>query len=542
MNPEQFFNELWGEEPPGNFYLFTLPNARTFWPENIAVAARMVPELAEQFNVYTGVSLGDNNVPRTAKTRVKNNNANALAGLWIDIDIADPSHKKPNLPPDLDVIFDLLDEFVPPTIVIDSGHGIHCWWLFERPQLLQNDTERETFARLAQWWQGQIRSKFVEFGFDVDATHDFSRVLRVPGTWNHNGATTLPVETIREDGPRQSVTDWLKLKEADDAKRRSETAPPFSKKRASYVATKASSNENGFSLSPDANPNAEKLVLLFQASAKARASWEHRRNDLTDQSLSAYDLSLASIAVQYGWSDQEIVDLVIAHRRKHGGDLKLRQDYHQRTIGLIHQRQEQSLAESRIEDLLFTGGESNDLLEEVSQAIGIRMLRIIRYLGDPPLFWIETPVGSLTVNTFLDRIAFRNTLANATKHLMPEMSKKSWNNVAKAMLQASIDVDLGDPSDPHNEAQTWLTDYLLVKPPTEDFETQTDFQDPFVKDGVTYIFLDGFRTWVDLSRSERISAKDMARRLRMLGWAPKSIGLRTSDGQRRTLRCWTTSE
>lgn len=85
-------------------------------------------------------------------------------------------------------------------------------------------------------------------------------------------------------------------------------------------------------LNPKANPPFEKFDLLLEVEPRCRLSWEHNRADLADQSQSAYDQSLANFAAMAGWTGQEIADLIIANRRKHSADLKLRRDYYRRTI------------------------------------------------------------------------------------------------------------------------------------------------------------------------------------------------------------------
>ena len=77
--------------------------------------------------------------------------------------------------------------------------------------------------------------------------------------------------------------------------------------------------------------------MLFRSNPKAKASWDRKRSDLQDQSASAYDMSLAMYAAQANWTDQEIVDLLIASRRKHGDDLKLRLDYFERTLAKVRE-------------------------------------------------------------------------------------------------------------------------------------------------------------------------------------------------------------
>ncbi len=43
-------------------------------------------------------------------------------------------------------------------------------------------------------------------------------------------------------------------------------------------------------------------------------------------------VSLARFAYMYGWADNEVASLIVAFRRKHGEDLKLRRDYYENTL------------------------------------------------------------------------------------------------------------------------------------------------------------------------------------------------------------------
>ena len=66
--------------------------------------------------------------------------------------------------------------------------------------------------------------------------------------------------------------------------------------------------------------------MLLKDNPKFRKSWEQ------DRSASAYDMSMATIALGAGWSDHEVVNLLICWRRKHGHDLKLREGYYEITL------------------------------------------------------------------------------------------------------------------------------------------------------------------------------------------------------------------
>ncbi len=82
----------------------------------------------------------------------------------------------------------------------------------------------------------------------------------------------------------------------------------------------------------DAEPPSAKVLSLLDGEPRFKHTWEQEREDLRDSSPSGYDFSLTNIAISAGWSDQEICNLLIAWRRKHGHDLKLRDDYYARTI------------------------------------------------------------------------------------------------------------------------------------------------------------------------------------------------------------------
>lgn len=73
---------------------------------------------------------------------------------------------------------DHVDELLPPpSVVIHSGGGLHCYWLLVQPYLLDTDTRRER----AQHAQADF---VVRVGADTGAK-DLARVLRLPGTRNY---------------------------------------------------------------------------------------------------------------------------------------------------------------------------------------------------------------------------------------------------------------------------------------------------------------------------------------------------------------------
>lgn len=314
LTPSSFLSLLWGLQPPGQVLVWRLPSKHSTWFTRFDNLDAFCAAHKED-DIYTGVSLAYRNAPVSAYSRTSNINAGGIAGLWADIDLAGPEHKKPGLPQtQAEVMSILLDPF--PTVIIHSGHGLQAWWLFREPWLFGDVAERDEARTLTRWWHQQLAERFAKRGWALDATHDLARVLRLPGTVNHKGAP-VPVHAIYQTQNRLDVVSLL-------------GQLPASTPLLTRTLTTAISD---VVLDPAAMPPLAKFEALAAISEKFMRSWLHQRQDLMDQSASSYDMSLADIAVQADWEDQEIVNLLVAHRRERGADLKLREDYYRRTIG-----------------------------------------------------------------------------------------------------------------------------------------------------------------------------------------------------------------
>jgi len=120
----------------------------------------------------------------------------SVPALWLDIDVASEVHAADDLPPTKDAALDLLDDFpLPPTAVVDSGHGLQAWW-----QLTEPIDVNEAAGLLADWgttWAEIGRRR----GWHIDNVFDIARVMRLPGTWNRKAEPRL-VEVLSADWTR----------------------------------------------------------------------------------------------------------------------------------------------------------------------------------------------------------------------------------------------------------------------------------------------------------------------------------------------------
>ena len=109
-----------------------------------------------------------------------------LPALWADIDGGKP----------LDT---LLACYCPPSYVVDSGHGLHPWWLLDEPADPGDD-----FVDL-------LRGLRRIFAGDP-AVCDLARIMRLPGTTNTKQGDSLPVRVIHSSERRYSfndLQDWV---------------------------------------------------------------------------------------------------------------------------------------------------------------------------------------------------------------------------------------------------------------------------------------------------------------------------------------------
>ena len=179
---------------------------RSFWNRSTAEAAAVAAECREHAHVFFGVALQDLEQalrlaraarPGAERATVRGRAASAVAlpGLWVDLDVAGPTHASGDLPADLETALGLLDAVpVPASCRVGTGSGVHAYWLLDEIWRLESEREREQARSLVARVQLAIRRRAAELGLSVDATADLARVLRLPGTLNHKTATPRPAE------------------------------------------------------------------------------------------------------------------------------------------------------------------------------------------------------------------------------------------------------------------------------------------------------------------------------------------------------------
>ena len=204
MTPHAFLNLLWQEKPADHYILlWTLPDKRSHWFQDVTKAAEFAVAAAADKDVYVGVGLS--RADYGPSRRCKSDEVSGLAGIGTDLDLLSDAHKKA-LPATIPDALKILPAEMPPSVLISTGNGIHTWWLFKEPLIFDNDEERQAAARLLTRWHRLLARNATAHGWSYDKLSDLARILRIPGTRNLKDPANPKEVTVLHD--RASVQPW----------------------------------------------------------------------------------------------------------------------------------------------------------------------------------------------------------------------------------------------------------------------------------------------------------------------------------------------
>jgi hypothetical protein len=571
MDSREFLLALFGDAVSSDQLIVVWGKASgSRWCVTVDEAVRTTALCTDKEDVYFGVALQSAAALKASgatmheRTRGKAATTGALGGLWLDIDVAGPGHAKAELPRTLAEARKLLS-FLPaqPTVVLATGGGLHAWWMFTEPWAFESAEERSKAAMLAKGWQDVAATAASIHGWTLDRTHDLSRVLRLPGTVNHKHG--CHVEVLSAGGPTYNPSDfdvWMPERVA----------------QVDLYDTSGVVQAHGLVMDPDAEPPAMKLIALLDLSTQFEKTWRRKRRDLPSQS--EYDLSLASQLSDAGWTEQEIVNALIAHRRDGGADPKLRSGYYAATLAACKRGKQRADARGRLNERtteqMFhveqSGAESGPkadpgaastvvqtgsaptsagsaqpapdraaLLADLSAALGTEVLGLLRYPGDPPTFTLKLGAGDITLGAadwVLSFRAVRLAVASTVGVLLDPMRNHEWLPLARTLLSLAETQDLGDYGSNARMTRNWLLAYIRQRGVAESVEAGIRGRMPF--DGPhhrTYIRLEDFSRWIKVE-GDVPSSRVLARWLREAGCVPWTVGYTDTRGRRTTAGAW----
>lgn len=500
-------------------HLYTLPAKECYWPRSRAEFVERAAQLAARGqDVYVGLSTRKTGLGRYE--RGDESTCRRALAIGLDLDVGNvgrkPGHRSPET--QADALVALAAMPLAPSLTVSSGYGVHAWYLYVEPADLFDPVTLAGAKGCAAGWNSVMRSEFAKHGWSYVSMGDLARVLRVPGTLNFKEkGDPRPVALISDTPNRYHLNDFESF--------------------AQEVVASYRDGLGGLLLSADAAPPAMKFAALFQNDPRFAATLTHSRRDLRDQSMSGYDMALANAAVRAGWEDQEIVDLLIHHRRERGEDLKLRESYYALTIATAREPASRDgasateIAITREVEEVAAIQDPDDQRTEVKRILskftGLDVVRIVFHGRDPAKYRVILSSGeSFIVESTKDLIRYetwqcRSFEFQAKVPVYPP-SRTNWSKLV-SHLARFIELE------PEQGALSTLIDEYAANAVVLADET-SDQKGPLVSSGRQMIFpggrfgfhLGAFRRWCADS-GYHVDFAGLQARLRGLGYVATTV-------------------
>jgi hypothetical protein len=534
------------------FHLCSRSNFTGEWFNDISEGLDWAMKRCSRECVWVNVGLR-NEPPAGDHERGSMKDCAGITSMWADIDVSHDVHAKSDkLPPDYESALALVNGSfgsVKPSAIIDSGHGLQAWWFLDEPWIFDSDEDRQRAYQLSQRFSATLKLSAMEKGWTVDSVFDLVRVLRLPGTANRKvKGDPKPVKILQiDEGRSWSIDDIEGVVVAQ------EFMP------ASYGGPQAVESVSRLVLERGAQPSLELFSALSANVDEFRASWENKRPDFADQSPSSYDMSLATYAAQAGWSDQDIANLLIAHREKRGHDLKttrrgdLRQDYYQRTIarareGIGSQATTSNLNKGVSVAPTAAGAAVSDverarILKDASYVFGVPISRFVQYgEGEDASYILELATGeSVTIGSaqsLQSPKTWATKLFPISRKLFEPLKAKGWVTLINS-LGLIVDIEENPESSRMEQVIDLLSAYLQSTMMTREEERDIAVKgsQPFVQDGRLWISRVGFESWVKAGQVQKVVVDDVWAALRAMKFTSSAISASVS-GRRYSRRYW----
>lgn len=304
----------------------------------------------------------------------------------------------------------------------------------------------------------------------------------------------------------------------------------------------------------------DKFDALMVNDTKFRQTFLHKRADLQDQSLSAYDFSLCVQAAQAGWNDGELAALIHAHRKKWGGEDKAsgRKDYVSRTVAntreVLRRRLEGNeslgnamaavMAREHAEETLEGG--QDEALRELRERLGLPISRVV-IVGEKTAisYWLVLDdgrrIGLGDAGRVLDQQTMRRAAFASVGKVIPTVKQPMWDATV-IVLQAAAEREEAADSDPIAALRAMIEDYTYRVEVTDwdhDQANQAFVEgEPMRRDGRLMISIRHFSRWCfGQGVLGDVKPAELHNRLRQAGWAGRHLGRRI-DGKVKNLFYW----
>ena len=300
----------------------------------------------------------------------------------------------------------------------------------------------------------------------------------------------------------------------------------------------------GLVLRPDAEPPAQKFATLLKSARKFRGAWE-RMPHRDDWRAREYDAELAGLICQApgAWSDQELLNLLVASRRIHGDDPETLPYFRDviRDARSTHAAVQQATKVLREIDAgvgVETPAAKLATLRDVLQLPLARVVQRVRKNERSEFALVLDSGEQVTVGgaeDMLSRRRIRAIVAGSAGRIIPLLKQWEWDKLAQLLVEICEVEQLPEDCTEHGEVRVALAEYLSR---TTLLREGPDGEHPFIRDGAVYFVGSHFREWCRLRRLGDLSGKQFGRVMGLLNVRSEVVYMDLKVQGRTTRNCW----
>lgn len=167
---------------------------------------------------------------------------------------------------------------------------------------------------------------------------------------------------------------------------------------------------------------------------------------------------------------------------------------------------------------------------------GIKVYRLLKYKTDPPLYAIETALGTKmlgAVENLSSQSKFRNRIIEAENIVLKEFRANVWRVIVQNLLNICDEIDVSDDATETGQMWGWIRDYLQIKEPTENLEDAAAYGLPFIRNDRIHIFAKKFNQYVSKVSIDKLTDRVMGMKFKRIG--SDSVTIKISG---RVYRVW----
>jgi len=524
--------------------IWTLEDKRSHWFQNTKTLIKFVEK--SKGNTFFGTGVTDLKLPFNKRATAQE--ITSINGFHLDIDILHTiAHKSTKLPATTEEAIKIAHGFLEPTYIINSGHGLQPYYLFNNTQKIDNF---DFWTLFLQSWQRAHAAKFPDY--TLDATHDLSRVLRCPGTMNckdpenpvlceiieYNESAYYEKEEI-EDAISFDIKDALTKQMYSIRKERESSGDKIKiprSRRLTIVESKEYLRINNLTIEED---GAIPTDLFLNLQSMEPEFVKEFTNQTDRDSASEYQMRITNIAVKNGLSDQDVLNLMVQHRRRNGHNIEIvRIDKYVNDL-LKAKKIYQIEATTEKETGTLSSDELEDIRGYIRSRTNVYIQHIWRYKKDPNMYFeveLAEPPGKIVhLGSMADGIVnqhlFGTKVMARTLKTVQKVSKNIWyNDIVKKMLKLVKDGNAPVTSTYEGQVNVWTREYFIDREIEKDIDAFLDsgvLSVPFFHKDRVYFSFETLSQWVKTTKGNNVDTFHFGIAMTKNGFIQDSIKTRT---------------